>query len=528
MKYNLFTLIHNKTFALILFFIIIIQITSYISFIYPNSLFLSNKNIFIIHKFGISICNSELTSIIKNSTIFEDELTEEDLPKITYSYEYGLLITIIKDKIYIFDNEGSLLYKNNTKIITEEENPSYYTLVPIKNENDYYYYIIGFNDNNFLHFLYYRYNNFTKQNILIFTLKNFNKIVFITGSFNIISKSLTCQYMKNETYDEALTCFFIVNYPTTNTYYFTIALLDVFENQIVDREYTYYIFWIYNGEYIKYMKSSINIDHSRSLICSVWETGDVLCGFFIFNSNFISSYLNYKCLNNYNGMKINYFKEIEKSVLNCIDNDKKNIWLLFFNNTFVLENSLFYQNDLNSIYDYSFLYNKDKDEYYIISDLKIGSINNPLVKLYLEIRDNNTENEKQDKFEEEKSNEKEEERKEKEEEVEEKEEENENIIDCKELEKCKKCNNKSLIYNLCIKCNNEKGYFLLKNYLSNINGNYINCVNNITKPKNFYFNTKNMIMKNVMKHVILVIMEEIKIIIIAHHVNIIIFLNHIL
>ena len=61
MKYNLFTLIHNKTFVLILFFIIIIQITSYISFIYPNSLFLSNKNIFIIHKFGISICNSEIT-----------------------------------------------------------------------------------------------------------------------------------------------------------------------------------------------------------------------------------------------------------------------------------------------------------------------------------------------------------------------------------------------------------------------------------------------------------------------------------
>ena len=210
MKYNLFTLIHNKTFFLIIFFIIINQYTSYITFIYPNSLFLSNMNIFIIHKYGISICDSNLTSIIKNVTVFENELIEQDLPKITYSYEYEIIITIIKDRIYIFDNEGSLLYKNNTKIISQTENPSYYTLVQIKNENNYYYYVIGFNYNNYLHFLYYKYYIVTKANSLIFTLKNFNKYVFTANSYNIFSKSLTCQYMKKDN-DKALVCTFLVN-----------------------------------------------------------------------------------------------------------------------------------------------------------------------------------------------------------------------------------------------------------------------------------------------------------------------------
>ena len=108
--------------------------------------------------------------------------------------------------------------------------------------------------------------------------------------------------------------------------------------------------------------------------------------------------------------------------------------------------------------------------YYIISDLQINNNNIPLIKFHFWKsninKENEKESEKEDKFErneiEEEIEENEEKNEEKKEEIEEKEEENDNIIECKELDKCQKCNNDSLMSNLCIKCNNEKGYFFLK------------------------------------------------------------------
>ena len=58
------------------------------------------------------------------------------------------------------------------------------------------------------------------------------------------------------------------------------------------------------------------------------------------------------------------------------------------------------------------------------------------------------------------------------------------------LLKCSKCDAESLLKNLCIKCNNEKGYYLLN---LKINNKYIECVNDTTKPSNFYFDNKSKI-----------------------------------
>ena len=44
-----------------------------ISFIYPNSVTLKNGNIFVIHKEGVTICNSDFSEIIKNVITFIDE-----------------------------------------------------------------------------------------------------------------------------------------------------------------------------------------------------------------------------------------------------------------------------------------------------------------------------------------------------------------------------------------------------------------------------------------------------------------------
>jgi len=56
------------------------------------------------------------------------------------------------------------------------------------------------------------------------------------------------------------------------------------------------------------------------------------------------------------------------------------------------------------------------------------------------------------------------------------------------LEKCEKINEESLKLNLCIKCNNKKVYYPLNDPLIINNSDFIECVNEGTKPSNFYFN----------------------------------------
>ena len=61
--------------------------------------------------------------------------------------------------------------------------------------------------------------------------------------------------------------------------------------------------------------------------------------------------------------------------------------------------------------------------------------------------------------------------------------------------KCKISTPESSEYDLCISCNNERGFYPAEyppNYFPN---NFINCYNNDTKPKNFYFDSDNKIYK---------------------------------
>jgi len=71
----------------------------------------------------------------------------------------------------------------------------------------------------------------------------------------------------------------------------------------------------------------------------------------------------------------------------------------------------------------------------------------------------------------------------------------ENVFYAQESIKCDISSPESLEYNLCISCNNEKGFYPAEfpaNYFPN---NFINCYNNKTKPKNFYFDYDNKIYK---------------------------------
>ena len=54
--------------------------------------------------------------------------------------------------------------------------------------------------------------------------------------------------------------------------------------------------------------------------------------------------------------------------------------------------------------------------------------------------------------------------------------------------KCEICNEESISHDLCISCNNIKGYYFLNKEYDNTNNNsFIDCVNNETKPIESFF-----------------------------------------
>ena len=63
-------------------------------------------------------------------------------------------------------------------------------------------------------------------------------------------------------------------------------------------------------------------------------------------------------------------------------------------------------------------------------------------------------------------------------------------FNCSNLIKCSLCSKESLSKNLCLKCNNDLGFYYLNLNSFNPN-NYIDCVNEETKPFNFYLNKEN-------------------------------------
>ena len=94
------------------------------SFINPYAITLKDEKILVIHKFGISICDSSTKTIINNNILFSESqqiATDASLSKITHSSENGYIFCIINDEIYIFNDEGVFLAKSNNKIISSNE-----------------------------------------------------------------------------------------------------------------------------------------------------------------------------------------------------------------------------------------------------------------------------------------------------------------------------------------------------------------------------------------------------------------------
>ena len=108
---------HNLIFFIIILNFLVSLTISIPYFYYPTSITLNNKKIFVIHKTGITICDSSFKNIIKNVYDFitesEQISTEDRLSKISIKkFDNGYIVSIIIDRIYIFDPEGNYLERS--------------------------------------------------------------------------------------------------------------------------------------------------------------------------------------------------------------------------------------------------------------------------------------------------------------------------------------------------------------------------------------------------------------------------------
>ena len=158
--------------SLIILLQIFYKISSITSSGYPYSITLANDNIFLIQKTGIDIYDqylNKLNQIVEFSG--EEEITEENFSKIAIKYNKDYILSVINDKMFIFNNEGNLLYKSEEKLNGNQTIYSYsLTLIPDKN---YCKYVIGYfdEDSNLRLNLYY-YDNEKNNTLLLYEYKD--------------------------------------------------------------------------------------------------------------------------------------------------------------------------------------------------------------------------------------------------------------------------------------------------------------------------------------------------------------------
>ena len=356
---------------LIIFYLNLIQINSFISYPYSLSTSLLNGNLFIIYKSGIDICNQNLTKIIKNSIVFStsEQITNENLSKIIISkYEDGYIICLINDRIYIFDKEGNFRFQSDK--INKNKNPDYYTLYALADQK--YKYYIGFIANNLLYLYYYEYNKSNNKTNLIASNEGFKCQLGLTNNrYYLKNSGLSCQVMISNKYGESLVCNYILM--VDDKEYFAIGFYTTLINRIMENtnfrpEYN-------ETENVEFLKVDMNSDNTKILICLVLITGENNCFNYdinnLYKNGFPINYFNCSnkiCKNEYYSLKVDYIPQKDEFIFSCSGNTG-NISFCIFNNSFNYK-EIDKFNECENIDGYSTLYSEDTKDYFIISDVK--------------------------------------------------------------------------------------------------------------------------------------------------------------
>ena len=445
---------------------------------------LSNENIFLIKESGVYVYDKDLKNIVKNSFEFSEEnLTKDNLPKVKLSKLGGkALICIIKDNIYLFDNEGNFLLNHPITLYLVDGKSELYTLFGLgtSRENDYIYYV-GCPVDDGLYFDYFIYD----PNGNSFMLRAYNSVNDegtykgclhkSNCNYNIRNDLLNCHLMTNSNGQEIIACFYIVQDENLKEY-FEISHF-ILKTSFIERSNPFYST---SNELsnVSAMKSVLSPDGTKAFICVIFNSGESKC--FIYDSK--NSYTDgfdfnfYECTKNIcqtkdYSLKVDYFSEKEEYIFGCIGEDSNITTCIFDKNFNFLEFNTNFECG-NGVDTYSYIYSEQTDDYYIIlgesCEQKVV-IHTTYLEEKIEVKSTLI-----------KVTEKLEDKVETQKEVEER---------CL-LKKCKLCDDQSFKKSLCLKCNEEEGYYPLKNYnpYQDEEGNYIDCFSEDSKPYNYYFN----------------------------------------
>ena len=364
--------IQVKIFYFIILFILINSSFSYLYFNFPYAFELNNKNIFIIHQLGINICNSNFTEIIDTIVTFPESekiTTDEALSKVISVYEDNFIICLINDRIYIFNEEGYLLKKND-ELITEL-NVEYYSLSYITGQGNYISFVIGFISKDKLYLFYYKYYIEEK----IFNIVN-KLIMQNSYTYNLINNGISCHYMKYNNYSSLNSYIFVCLFYKKG-YDISLNFFDIYPDGLFISKRKESGF-IQHDDEMKYIKAVLLPDKQHLFIGWLKSNGVLYYRIHNINGNLNEySMLNirrYFCKLIPHGFKINYYPEKNEIIYSCLldnNNNSYNSNYHIFAKSFdvnLAENKSIYKYINCTIHGYSIIYLDDKKEYYIISD----------------------------------------------------------------------------------------------------------------------------------------------------------------
>ena len=413
-----------------------------------NIFTLSNDKIAMITKDGISFYTDKMIEEVNINIIFENQIPSDiEQEKITLAQfsekDEEYIMILILNKIYFFEKDGS---KINSIDITSSS-PIYfspkYTLIPYKKQNNFLHYIIIHvsenNKNIVLNHFKFDINSPNSNQLILsknIEIKTNNSIIIPINLSKINCNFMLDSYLNRD----ILVCFYALSYSNIEIQSRAFDPLNSF-NEIVEYSKKYE-FKDTNFKFPNYISIMGNKDKNKTLIYLV--NGYPYMMSFDLKQNFSEPF---KIVNNgnfkydYSQNKILYLKKNnEILVLSSIKYDSCKIFIIYFNSDLEIKYKGIIDQDnqclnLNSYSSFSngIIYSIiDNNNTY---ELKI------LNKKIRNLASNNN--------------------------------------------KCENSNDDSLVYDLCISCNQNNHFYQVEESFY-WNSPYVDCYNEQTKPANFY------------------------------------------
>ena len=293
----------------------------------PVTLQLSTGNVLLFSNEGIYTLDNTFKKIYTYNYTFSplNSINDEkkNYPSFTVfpSTEDGIVLCLISNKEFYFNNAGVLESTYNIDILDEENTYiSNYVINSFKKEvSDYYYTITSYDysrNNGGIKIFYYKLNFHLHENILALN------IIYNNDDETLVeSTSITCQRAKSSSNEKYLTCFYQYTHYGKN--YITEITFEPDKNfSHIEPKINYQIEDGEPGFY--YAVSVSNEDYSKVYVCYTAEGKNGICFYYDINQRKFSQryILGNECRGNFYFFKLNYFSNTKEFIFSCSPNNK--------------------------------------------------------------------------------------------------------------------------------------------------------------------------------------------------------------